>query len=504
MKFINTILFALLFTAAAYCQSPSKILNQAEKALGGKKALQGVRSTTRNGTIKRVSDGTNGRYLIHTSQPNLFKAKYELDGFEIETGYNGRSGWSRNSRDGLQTLTGKASIDHVAMALYRNNLWLRYKDEKSKITAGGTSRINGKTANGVIFSTQKGVVIKLYFDAATGLPLRDEMPVSDGVEIRDYADYRDVGGVKQAFSNRLTIGEQIFEIQFDDIRNNQRIDAAEFNFPLISTDPLPDIPTLLKDLNANEEKVEAILDTYSFNQKNIKRELGKDGVLREKESETFQLSFYKGNRIRRLIEKNGKALSVKDQEEADKETAKQVEEIEKNFAKEQSSLGKQSSSGAPAEDSRRISIAEVLRASRLVNPRRERFRGRDVIVFDFEPDPSFDMKNAKTMIKFFGKTAGVMWIDEKDKQVARLEAVLFESYKVGGGLLAKLQKGASFTLEQERVNNEIWLPSQADISLAVRVLLVKGINVNQIVKSYGYRKFETEVKDARVNENKNP
>ncbi len=97
-----------------------------------------------------------------------------------------------------------------------------------------------------------------------------------------------------------------------------------------------------------------------------------------------------------------------------------------------------------------------------------------------------------------------MWIDEKDKQVARLEAVLYESFKVGGGLLAKLKKGASFTLEQERVGDEIWMPSQAEINLSVRVLLVKGINVNQVIKSYGYRKFETEVKDATVNETKRP
>ena len=34
------------------------------------------------------------------------------------------------------------------------------------------------------------------------------------------------------------------------------------------------------------------------------------------------------------------------------------------------------------------------------------------------------------------RTAGVMWIDEKDKQVARLEAVLADSFKVGGGVLA--------------------------------------------------------------------
>ena len=97
-----------------------------------------------------------------------------------------------------------------------------------------------------------------------------------------------------------------------------------------------------------------------------------------------------------------------------------------------------------------------------------------------------------------------MWIDEKDKQVARLEASLFDNFKIGGGFVANLKKGASFALEQERVNDEIWLPSIADVNLSVKVLLVKGINVNQIVKSYDYRKFATEVKDSKVNEIKNP
>jgi hypothetical protein len=103
------------------------------------------------------------------------------------------------------------------------------------------------------------------------------------------------------------------------------------------------------------------------------------------------------------------------------------------------------------------------------------------------------------MLKFFGKTAGAMWIDERDKQVARLEASLADSFNVGGGVVAKLKKGASFTLEQDRINDEIWLPSSADINLSVRVLMVKGIDLNQSIRSYDYRKFSTEVKDAKVN-----
>lgn len=504
MKFFTAAGFSLILAALAIAQSPSKILKQAEKALGGTKVLHSVRSISKTGSIKRISDGISGKYISQTAQPNLMNISFDLGGFENETGYNGRSGWSRKSREGLQTLIGKASIHLTAKALFRNNLWLRYKDDKSKITSGGQTNVEGKTANIVFLTTQKGVVIRMFFDAATGLLLRDEIPNGDQVETTDYGDYRDVNGVKEAFSNRLTVADQSDEIRFDDIKINQPIAMAEFNFPIISTEPLPEITSLLKNLQGNEDKVEAILDTYSYSQKNISRELGKDGVLRETESETVQLSFYKGHRISRVIEKNGKPLSEKDRADADKDAGKQVAEIEKKIAKEESLLGKQGANGAPSDENRRISIAEVLRASKLSNPRRERFRGRDVIVFDFEPNPAFDFSNAKSMLRFFGKTAGVMWIDEKDKQVARLEAVLFESLKIGGGVLAKLQKGASFTLEKERVNDEIWLPSQADINLSVRVLLVKGININQIVKSYDYRKFETEVKDAKVDDVKKP
>lgn len=67
MKFIISTVFMLGLAAAAFAQSPSKILKQAEKALGGNKALQSVRSTTRTGVIKSLSDGTEGKYLYQTS-----------------------------------------------------------------------------------------------------------------------------------------------------------------------------------------------------------------------------------------------------------------------------------------------------------------------------------------------------------------------------------------------------------------------------------------------------
>jgi hypothetical protein len=155
------VVVTLLATLVALSQSPSKLLKQAEKALGGTKTLQSLRSVVRTGTITRVSDGAVGKFSYQNSQPNLLNISYDIGGFETEVGYNGRSAWSRNSRDGLQTLTGKASGDLQAASLFRNNLWLNVKNEKSKLTSGGQATIDGKAANVVVLTTQKGVAMKL-------------------------------------------------------------------------------------------------------------------------------------------------------------------------------------------------------------------------------------------------------------------------------------------------------------------------------------------------------
>jgi outer membrane lipoprotein-sorting protein len=496
------LIFLSLFVLApvgVLAQTPQKILKNATKALGKKKAMKAVNSWQKKGLIIRRKDGASGEILMQATKPDLYNATFDIRGFESEVGFNGRSGWIRDSREGLKTFTGDESDDFKAEVLYRNWRWVDYKKQKAKLRSEGQITLNGKAANVVVLTNPKGVPIKMYFDAKTNLLLREEIRAGEEFRTYDYSDYRPVNGVQEAFLVDTVINGEKYAIKFDQILHNVYIEQSEFSFPRISDQPLPDIPQLLKDLQANQDEIERILEDYSYKQQVVKRKLEKDGRLTVQESETVQLTFYKGYRIERVIAKNGKPLTANQQEDADEKAQKRVKEIEKLVAKEEREVA-QNSDGTPDREGRRISIAEVLRASKLVNPRRERLKGRDVVVFDFEPNPNFDFKNAKSFLKFFGKTVGVMWIDEKDKQVARIEAVLADSFKIGGGLLAKLRKGASFTLEQERINNEIWLPTLADVNLSVRVLLFGGVKVNQEVKSFDYKKFKTEVLDAKVDE----
>jgi hypothetical protein len=105
----------------------------------------------------------------------MLVTSFDVGGFEVESGFNGRSAWSRDSRDGLRTLTGAASTGMQAAAVYRNTLWLNYKQQKAKIVSAGADTIDGRPANVLVMTTPKGASIRLWFDAATGLPVRDQI-----------------------------------------------------------------------------------------------------------------------------------------------------------------------------------------------------------------------------------------------------------------------------------------------------------------------------------------
>jgi hypothetical protein len=501
LKLFLFIIFA--FSANIFAQSPSKILSNANKAFGGEKTLKSITSWQASGKITRKSDGASGNYQTQASNGNLYGGMFDLNGFEVAVGYNGKSGWMRDSKNGLRTITGDASKQFQVESAFRNSRWLKAKDEKSKLSGGGIQSLFGKNANVVLLTTAKGIQIKLFFDAVTKLLLREEIPQGNGVKSFDYNDYRAIGGIQTAFAITSKVGEETYEIKLDDVKYNQPIAKNIYDFPNISNEPLPDVKALLDEIRANADKVDAILENYSYTELRIEREIDKQGNLIEKNSEKRLLTFYKGYRINRLIEKNGKQLSESDQEKEDKDAAKQVEKIEKRLSDREKKAETQrdisaEKTGQPKDDGQRITVADALKGSLLTNPRRERFKGINVIVFDYEPNPAFKPKTRQEQL--FALCNGAVWVDAKTKQIVRLDALLTKSL---GNFIGKAKQGASFSIENELVNNEIWLPKQADVNLSIKILFA-GININNLVKYGDYKRFDTEVKDGKVNETKQP
>jgi hypothetical protein len=486
------VLLLLCSAAFASAQSADKILKQATKAIGGEKAVKRITKWSGAGKVTRVRDGAVGDCVILAGQPNLYTFDMDFSGLEQRVVYNGRSSWTRDSRQGVSTLTGAASRDLQAETWYRNYRWLDYKKARAKAASSGRANIDGAAVNVVTLTTVKNVAIRLYFDERTGLLLRDEVPAGDKLRTTTYSDYRAVDGVMEPFRRRVAQNGDEYDVQFNGVLHNGSFTAGVFDYPKLSDEPLPDIPSLLAQVTANEEHIDEILENYGYTETTVERAFDDKGAMREKDSETHEWTFYKGNRIRRLIAKDGKPLSASEQASEDRRVEKEYRELEKKQAEKE----RKASSGKPEKEKQDVTISDILRASQLVNPRREVFRGRNVIVFDFEPKPGY--KPQKDYEKLFGKTAGVIWVDDADRQVVRLEAQLVDSYNIGGGLLASLKKGSSFVFEQQRVNNEIWLPTSVEVNVAAKVLLFKSISANQVTTFSNYIRFNTAVEKSEV------
>ena len=482
-------------TISVSAQSADKILKNATKALGGEKLLRSIRSKTVRGTLTRLEDAATGSYNLSARQPNLFVESIDVGGFETVTGYSGKSGWKRDSRDGLRTLTGPLSRDNVILASILSSRWLEYKRDKSRITLQPATTVNGQQVQTILLTTMHGVQVKLFFDAKTFLPVRDEIPQGDASRITDYSDYRLVNGVMEPHALTISTGNERYDVRVSEVSHNPTISQVAFDFPKVSSDPLPDIPTLLAEVSKNGEEIDRLLEKYTYVQTETHRIVDQNGAVQEKDSEAYELTFYKGHRLRKKIEKNGQPLTANDLENENKRLEKAIQNIEKKEAEKEKKAAANASNKEDSED-KRVTISDILRASTLLNPRRERFRGRNVIVFDFEPNPTYKPK--KDYEKFFGKMAGVLWVDDADKQVARVEVRLVEPFKIAGGLLVSLKEGGSFVLEQDRVNNEIWLPTRSDINVTMKVFLVKNLNSTQSVVYGNYQRFNVDSEKEKL------
>jgi hypothetical protein len=269
---------------------------------------------------------------------------------------------------------------------------------------------------------------------------------------------------------------------------NPVVGERVFDFPRKSQVQLPDLKALFKQIDDNQKQIDKILENYAGTRDEETTEYDNGGKVKKVEAREYTFFYMYGDEISTLVKKDGKQLSADEQKKENDKAQKEIEEVQKRHDKKDAKEAKAEEQGKKNDDD--PGIETFLRACQFVNPRRERFRGQDVLVFDFEPNPEF--KPHKLAEEVAHKLAGVIWVDEKALDVVRLEAYFVNDFRIAGGVLANLQKGTSFIFEQAYVNNEVWLPTYVEVHLGVRVLLVKGLKVNEVVRYSDYKKFNVE------------
>jgi hypothetical protein len=472
---------------AAHAQEAEKTVSQYVKAAGGSRTLSKIQTMTLEGTFTGA-DGKAGTYTLDTKLPNRYYSELLVGEKNLIEAYNGKSAWHQTSAGGLGTLVGPEGMQLEAAAQFYNSRLVNPKKSKMTVTLVGHAQVRGKDAVQLEVSSATGMKRQVFFDPQTHLIVKEAATVGGIEEEILYDDYRTVDGVKLPYKIELHRGSDKYDIDVTRAAVNGTVGERVFDFPIKSQVKLPDLKALFKEIDDNQKAIDKLKENYAGSQWEEETEFEGDGRVKKREVHEYTFFYLNGEEITTLVKKDGKLLSDAEQKKENEKTQKRIEEFQKREAKKEAKEEKAKQEGKHDEDEPGIEI--FLRASQFVNPRRERFRGQDVLVFDFEPNPEF--KAHKLVEKVVQKLAGVVWVDEKAHDVARLEAYFTGDMKFAGGLLANLQKGTSFVYEQAYVNNEVWLPTYLEAHVGVRFLLVKGFKVGIVTRYSDYKKFNVE------------
>jgi len=484
-------LIALMLTCGVYparAQDAGKIVEQYVKAEGGTRVLARIQTLTLEGTFTS-DDGKMGTYTLDTKLPNRYYSELMVGEKNLIEAYNGKSAWHQNAAGELGTLVGPEGMQLEAAAQYYNSRLVNPKKSKIALAFVGHAQVRGRDAMQVEITTANGVKRQVYFDPETHLIVKEEATVGGVEEEILYDDYRAVDGVRLPYKIELHRGKDKYDISVTRAAINGTVGERVFDFPIKSQVKLPDLKALFKEIDDNQKAIDKIKEKYAGSQSEEETEFEGDGRVKKRESNEYTFFYLNGEEVTTRVKKDGKLLSAEEQKKENEKTQKRIEELQKRETKKEAKAEKAKEEGK-SDEKDEPGIEIFLRACQFVNPRRERFRGQDVLVFDFEPNPEF--KAHKMVEKIAQKLAGVVWIDEKAHDVARLEAYFTGDMKIAGGLLANLQKGTSFVFEQAFVNNEVWLPTYLEAHVGVRFLLVKGIKASVVTRYWDYKKFNVE------------
>ena len=247
--------------------------------------------------------------------------------------------------------------------------------------------------------------------------------------------------------------------------------------------PLPDIPTLMHQVEANQRKAEAMQQNYIYKSTQQFQTLKGNGAVKKTDTSVYEVFWLNGVEVRRLLEQDGKPLTPE-------EKKKEEEHVEKSAAKARARRDKAAAEGKDT-DSRGhdvFPLSRYLELGAFSNPRRQTVDGRPTILIDFTGDPK--AKTYNTFETAVRDTVGTLWIDEQDKVLLHLDGKFINNFKIGGGLLVNISKDTTFRFTDRKINDEVWLIDSISGNGHIRALLFFATDGDFKLQASDYRKFK--------------
>ena len=203
-----------------------------------------------------------------------------------------------------------------------------------------------------------------------------------------------------------------------------------------------------------------------------------DGTKEVEVSEVIPLD---GTPYERLIRKNGHPLTPAEQRKEDRKYERALRQREEETPAEREARIRK-------YDEQRAFVSDIPNAYDFRLLGEEMVDGRPSWVIGMTPRANFTPTAPHgSMLEHI---EGKLWIDEEDIQWAKAEAHVIDTIGIGW-ILARIERGTRFTLEQTRIESGLWMPRRIAIAGAARVMIFHSKSLSEELTWSGYRRADS-------------
>jgi hypothetical protein len=237
-----------------------------------------------------------------------------------------------------------------------------------------------------------------------------------------------------------------------------------------------------------------LAQTYTCQQREVEKKLGGKGEVKSTEIRTYDVNFYYGQEYSRLVLKDDKALSEKDQKKEDEKLEKFLSKLrnqsEQERAKHEAKQKKEREEG-------RAFLRDMVNAYDFRLAGEETINGADTWVI--EATPRKDFHPTQPHADILSKIKGKIWIEKKEYNWVKAEAESIDTISFGL-FLFRIHKGTRLAFEQLHLNDEVWLVKRFYLNGGARIALLKNEALEQEDTFSNYKKFTTSTRILGVKE----
>ena len=248
----------------------------------------------------------------------------------------------------------------------------------------------------------------------------------------------------------------------------------------------PDAAEIIRLAFERDKSNDKLARQYTFQQRIEERDLNNEGEMKSSKSKTHDVTLLDGSEYKRLIARNDRPLSPKEEEKEQRKLDKSIRKVRNEQPKQRA---KRLAQRDKRKEEQRKWIAEIQNTFEFQLRGEQTLEGIETYVIDAVPKPGYEPSFRRA--KFLTKMKGTFWVSKADLLWVRLEAETLDKISFGW-VLFRLGKGSVVEFHQTKVNDEVWMLDSFRLRLHGRVGLLKGFH-REVLGAYSeFRKFSAE------------